>query len=302
MKQVWVEKYRPKSVAEVITTDSHDAKTFATYVKEGEIPNLLFYGGPGTGKTSMSTALKNDLGLDRSDVLKINCSDEKIDAMRDKVKNFAMTMAIGKFKLVRLEELDGIGHDAQKLLRDLMETTERNCRFIGTCNYTHLILPALRSRFQEFQFKAPSKDEVLIRAAEILELEQVDFDLDDLEKVVAVGYPDFRKVIQLMEQSSKTGKLIIKGAESAQDWKLGLLPLIEAGEIDAARQLVCSTATKEELIDVYRFLYNNLHRMKKLKRQDEAVVLIAQYQYQHAFVADPELQVAALFIEIAALV
>lgn len=302
MKDVWVEKFRPKTVADVILTDSHDKKIFEKYVAEGEIPNLMLYGGPGTGKSSMSVALRNDLKIDRSDVLKINCSDEKIDAMRDKVKNFAMTMAVGKFKLVRLEELDGIGHDAQKLLRDLIETTSRNCRFIATCNYPHMILPALRSRFQEFQFKAPSKDEVLIKSAEILEAENIEFELDDLEKVVAVGYPDFRKVIQLMEQSSKTGKLVIKGAEAAQDWKLQLLPLIEAGEIKAARDVVCTSATKEELIDVYRFLYENLHRIKKLKRQDEAVILIAQYQFQHSFVADPELQVAALFIELAALV
>lgn len=302
MKKVWVEKFRPKTVAEVIVTNAHERATFAKYVEEGEIPNLLFYGGPGTGKSSMSVALMNDLNIDRSDVLKINCSDEKIDAMRDKVKNFAMTMAVGKFKLVRLEELDGIGPDAQRLLRDLIETTERNCRFIATCNYTHLIIPPLRSRFQEFQLAAPSKDDVLIKAAEILEAESVEFDLDDLEKVVAVGYPDFRKVIQLMEQSSKTGKLVIKGAEAAQDWKLQLLPLIEAGDISAAREVVCTSATKEELIDIYRFLYSNLHRCKKLKRQDEAIVLIAQYQYQHSFVSDPELQVAALFIEIAALI
>ena len=302
IKKVWVEKYRPKTVAEVIVTDAHERATFGRYVEEQEIPNLLLQGGPGTGKSSMSQALINDIHIDRSDILKINCSDEKIEAMRDKVKNFAMTMSVGKFKVVRLEELDGIGQEAQKLLRDLIETTSSSCRFIATCNYTHLIIPALRSRFQEFQMSSPSRDDVLLKAAEILEAENVSFELDDLEKVVAAGYPDFRKIIQLLEQSSKTGKLVIRGAGAASDWKLQLLPLIESGEINAARKVVCESASKEELIDVYRFLYNNLHRCKKLKRQDEAVVLIAQYQYQHSFVSDPELQVAALFIEIAALV
>ncbi|WP_407305374.1 AAA family ATPase [Acinetobacter sp.] len=302
MNQVWCEKFRPKTVAEVILSNAHERKTFDKYVEEQEIPNLLLQGGPGTGKSSLSLALSRDLQLDRSDVLKINCSDEKIEAMRDKVKNFAMTMSVGKFKLVRLEELDGIGPDAQRLLRDLIETTERNCRFIATCNYMHLIIPPLRSRFQEFVLKAPAKDLVLVRAAEILEAEKIDFDLDDLEKVVAVGYPDFRKIIQLMEQSSKTGKLIIKGAESAQDWKLQLLPLIEASDINGARALVCETATKEELIDIYKFVYDNLHRMKKLKRQDEAVITIAEYMYRHSFCSDPELNVAAMFIEIAALI
>lgn len=299
---VWVEKYRPKTVEDVIVTDDHDRKTFARYVAEGQIPNIMLIGGPGTGKSSMSLALIKELNVNRSDILKINCSDEKIDAMRDKVKAFAMTMPVGDFKVVRLEELDGIGQDAQRLLRDLIEVASGSCRFIATGNYSNLIIPAIRSRFQEFHFVSPDKDQVLLKAAEILEAENIAFDLDDLEKVVAAGYPDFRKIIQLLQQSSNTGKLIIKGADASQDWKLQLLPLIEASDINGARDVVCASATKEELVDVYRFLYDNLHRIKKLKRQDEAVVLIAQYQYQHGFVADPELQIAALFIEIAALI
>lgn len=301
MKKIWVAKYRPQSVAEVIVTNSRDRFKFDTMVKEGEIPNLLLYGGPGTGKTSMSLALIKDLALDPSDVLKINCSDEKIDAMRDKVKNFAMTMSIGKFKVVRLEEMDGLGEEAQKLLRDLIETTERSCRFIATCNYINKIMPEMRSRFNEFKFMSPSRDDILIRAAEVLETEGVTFELDDLEKTVAAGYPDFRKILSLLESNSIGGTLQIDGGGAAQDWKLQLLPLLEAGDLRACRKLVCETATQSELIDVYRFMYDNLHRIKSLKKQDEAIVLLAQYQYQHAFVSDPELQIAALFIELMAL-
>lgn len=302
MKQIWCEKYRPVHVKDVIVTNARERRDFDMYVEEGEIPNLMFQGASGTGKSSMSAALIHDLGVDRSDVLKINCSDEKIEAMRDKVKNFAMTMPVGKFKVVRLEEFDGIGPDAQRLLRDLMEVTTSSCRFIATCNYQHLIIPSMRSRFTEVPFVAPSKDDVTIKAAEILEAENVEFNIDDLEKVVAAAYPDFRKVITIMEKASKTGRLIISSGEAVSDWKLQLLPLIESGEIGKARKVVCESATKEELIDIYRFLYDNLHRCKKLTKQDEAVILIAQYQYQHSFVADPELQVAALFIEIAALI
>jgi DNA polymerase III delta prime subunit len=301
VKKLWCEKYRPKEVSDVIVTNERDRQKFDSYVSEGQIPNLLLQGGPGTGKSSMSLALIRSLGVDRSDVLKVNCSDEKIDAMRDKVKNFAMTMAIGKFKVVRLEEFDYLGHDAQALLRDLIESTSTSCRYIATCNYINKITPALRSRFQEFVFAAPSKDDVLLKAADILVAEDITFEVEDLEKVVAAGYPDFRKIIQLLESGSIGGKLQIDGGGAAHDWKLQLLPLLEAGDIRACRKLVCETATKEELLEVYRFLYDNLHRCKKLKAQDEAVVLIAQYQYQHSFVSDPELQIAALFIEIAAL-
>lgn len=298
MKQVWCEKYRPKTVADIILTNAHEARTFAKYVEEGEFPNLLLHGGSGTGKSTMSLALIRDVQVERTDVLKINCSDEKIDAIREKVKVFAMTMAMGKFKVVRLEEFDYLSHDGQALLRDLIETTSSNCRFIATCNYPNRLLPAIRSRFQEVALTAPKKDDVLMRSAEILELEGVEFELDDLEKVVESAYPDFRKVLQKLEQSSKTGVLVIASAENAADWKLGLLPLLEADNLGAARKLVCEQATKEELVEVYRFLYGNLHRMKGLKAQDEAIILLAQYQYQHAFVADPELQIAALFVEI----
>jgi DNA polymerase III delta prime subunit len=301
MKQIWVEKYRPKTVADVIVTNDRDRQKFDSYVTSGEFPNMLLEGGPGTGKSSMSLALVKTLGIDKTDVLKINCSDEKIDALRDKVKNFAMTMSMGKFKVVRLEEIDGIGEPAQKLLRDLIEVTSRTCRFIATCNYGHLVIPALRSRFIEYSFYAPSKDDVLVRAAEILEAEKVEFEIDDLEKTVSAGYPDMRKIIQLLESNSIGGRLSIDGGGAAHDWKLGLLPLIEEGDINGCRKLVCETASPAELIEVYRFLYKNLYRCKALKAQDEAIVLCAQYQKDHPNAYDPELHIAALFIEIAAL-
>jgi DNA polymerase III delta prime subunit len=301
MKKIWVAKYRPEQVKDVVVTNQRDRVKFDSFVSEGEIPNLLLVGGPGTGKSSMSLALIKSLGIDRSDVLKINCSDEKIDAMRDKVKNFAMTMSVGKFKVVRLEEFDHLGNEAQALLRDLIEATERSCRYIATCNYIHKVTAPMRSRFSEFQFAAPSRDDILVRSAEILEAENIEFDLNDLEKTVAAGYPDFRKIIQLLESNSIGGTLKIDGGGAASDWKLQLLPLLESGDLRACRKLVCETATQSELIEIYRFLYENLHRVNKLKKQDEAVVLIAQYQFQHSFVSDPELQIAALFIELMAL-
>jgi DNA polymerase III delta prime subunit len=299
MKKPWVEKYRPKTLNDVIMP-ARTAKILQDCVRDGQFENILLYGGPGTGKTSISLALMRDLNVEKADILKINCSDEKIEAVRDKIKGFATTMPMGKFKVVRLEEFDYMGHEAQALLRVLMEDVIGSCRFIATCNYVNKVIPSLRSRFtHELPMLAPTREEVLVRAAEILEQEGVSFSLDDLEKVVAVAYPDVRKVIQLLQSSTIDSKLDLDSGEKVVDWKLDLLPTLEASDLKTARKIVCESATPEEMQDVYRFLFDNIHRVKKLKGYiDEAIVLIAEYQYKHAFVADKEINVAALFIEI----
>lgn len=297
IKQAWAKKYAPATLDDVIFSDAATERTFRRYIADGSIPNLLLQGSQGTGKTSLSTALINDLGVVKADVLRINCSDEKIEAMRTKVGAFANTMPLGEFKVVQLEECDYLGGDAMALLRSLIESVSDNCRFIATCNYINKVIPALRSRFTEFTFNAPSEELVLVRAAEILEKEKVEFELDVLEKVVSAAYPDVRKVITLLERFSGSGALVIAEVDEVSDWKLALLPLLETRDLRAARKLVCESASKEELIDVYRFIYSNVARLK-LKQEDQAIILIAQYQYQHAFVADAELQVAALFIEL----
>ena len=302
LNKLWVEQYRPSSIDEVIFANDQERKQFQAIVKSGELPNLLLYGHQGTGKTSISLALVRDLKVDRTDILKVNCSDDQIETIREKVKSFAYTMPTGKFKVVRLEEMDYLSQPAQGLLRALIEEVEASCRFIATANYVNKILPPMRSRFQEHSISLPNREDAMVRMAEILVNEGVDFELDDLEKVIAAAYPDLRKVLQILEADSKTGKLIISGSEAIQDWKLQLLPMLEADDLKGARKLVCESATKEELVDVFRFLYNNIHRVKKLKgKEDQAVITIAQYQYQHQFVADVEIQIAALFIELGAL-
>lgn len=315
IKKPWVEKYRPTSIQDVVFTDDRTESRFKQIVETGELPNLLLYGPPGTGKTSLSKALIHDLNIDSMDRLRINCSDEKIDAMREKVRSFAQTMPIGKsqeawergdrrpdFKVVQLEEFDYLSQDAQALLRSLMEETSGSTRFIATCNYINKVIPPLRSRFQEFELRAPDQDKYAMRLAEICEKESVDAEAEDIASLMSVAYPDMRKAINLLQQHVVGGKLVLSATEVASDWKLALLPLLETGDFKAARKLVCESASREELQDIYRFLYTNIGKVKKLKgKEGEAVVLIAQYQYQHGFVADPEIQVAALFVELGAL-
>lgn len=304
IKKPWVEAHRPHLISEIIFGDDRTKKVFAKYAAEKEFPNLLLYGPQGTGKSSLSGALVHDAEVDEMDVLKINCSKDKIDAMREKVETFATTMPYGDFKVVRLEELDYLSQDAQALLRSLIEDVSGTCRFIGTCNYINKVLPPLQDRFQLHHFKAPDASEMAVRAAEIMEGRNIDFTFEDLEAVIAAAYPSMRKVLHLLESYTTTGTLVLPSAADAggADWKIALLPMLEAGSIGAARQLVCENATREETVEVFSFLYRNLSKIKKLKaKAAETVILIAQYQDMHGRVADVEINIAALFYELEAL-
>lgn len=297
MKQPWVEQYRPKTLSSVIFSDPATKTVFKSFLTKG-LPNLLLYGPPGTGKTSTSSSLLNDLDIDAADRLRINCSDEKIDAMRDKVRTFAYTMPMNSpFKVVQLEEMDHLSLDAQALLRSLIEDTSGGTRFIGTCNYVNKIIPPLRSRFQEHKMEAPSLEAVIDLTQSILAEKGVKADPEVLGLYIETAYPDVRKVIQLLEQNAHEGVLQAARADRNADWKYNLLLLLQGSKWQEARKLVCETVSKEEVQDVYRLLYTKVETLCP-KHVREAIVLIAQYQFQHGLVADTEINLAALFCEL----
>lgn len=293
---IWVEKYRPKNLDEVIFQDDRQRDRFLAFVANGDIPHLFLSGVQGTGKSTISMVLTSALKVDRADVLKINCSDEKIDAIRSKVTNFAMSMPLGAFKVVRLEEIDYLSLDAQALLRSLIEDSSSTCRFIATCNYANKVIAPLKSRFQAFSFKAPNKDQIALRIADILDREGIKYSPEDVITYVDVSYPDVRAAIQLVQSNSVGGTLLSPQSTSVQqsDWKFGLLTLLGDGDFKAARKLVCESATREEHDDVFRFLYENLYKMK-MEDKDSAILTIADYHYKHHVVSDTELNIAALF-------
>lgn len=299
---IWVEKYRPRTIADVIFQDKRQEDTFTGYVAAGDIPHLLLSGIQGTGKTTVSKALLRDLGVDKSDVLRINCSDKKIDALRNEVSAFATTMPLGKFKVVQLEEFDYLSLDGQALLRGLIEDTSASCRFIATCNYENKVIPALKSRFQHFYFRAPDKDKIAGRMVDILDKENISYNAEDLLTYIDVGYPDIRKTIQLLQGNSIGGKLLNPSNSSSaeSDWKFGLLECISVGDFKTARKLVCESATREEHEDVFTFLYQNLDKMK-IKDKDSAIVTIASYMKGHIQSSNTELNLAALFVELSRL-
>ena len=299
---IWAEKHRPTSFDTYVFHDEYQRKAFKEMADSGQISHLLFSGVQGTGKTTLSKIMIDALGIPDEDVLLVNASEETgVDAMRDKIASFAQLYPVGgKFKVVQLEEMDYLSQNAQGALRHVMGEYAENCRFIATCNYENKVIPALKSRFQHIHFKTPPMEDVMVNVAEIMMQEGVEFEIEDLEDVTKAYYPDIRKIINVCQQYSKGGKLVKPTANSdTADWKLKLVDLLKAGNFRDARKLVCDTASREEIEDVYTFLYNNISNLSKdVNKQEECIVVIADYLRSHALVADVEINLAAAFIRL----
>ena len=300
---LWVERYRPKTLQEYVFHDENQKVAIERMVEEHTIPHLLLSGVQGTGKTALALILVHMLNLDQTDYLRLNASDENsVDVMRDKIKSFVSTFAMGDFKVVHLEEADYITPNGQAILRNMMEEYADTARFILTCNYEHKIIPAIKSRCQQFRFQKHDITDITEMVAGILIQEQVKFDLGLLDNYVRVGYPDIRKIINLLQQNSKTGVLQPITSESeAGDYKFKLLELVELDDWNSIRELTCAEVATEEWEGVYRFLYENIYKAPKFSVQDKweaGIVIIADHLYKHSLVADPEINAAAMFIRL----
>jgi len=300
---LWCEKYRPTTLDEYVFHDEGHKKAFSQMVADKTIPHLLLSGVQGSGKTTIAQILIDEIGFESADVLVINASDENsVDHMRDVIKGFISTFAMGGFKIILMEEADYLSQPAQAVLRKYMEDPISQARFILTCNYDHKIMPALKSRSQHYRFKAGNKNDITEFCAKILISEDITFDLDKLDKYIAVGYPDIRKIVNLLQQNSISGQLMsFVGAAEAGDYKFALLDLIAADKWDDARHLACTNVAPEEWTAVYRFLYENLDKSSKFKNKENwevGMITIANHLYKNSIVADPEINAAAMFIEL----
>jgi DNA polymerase III delta prime subunit len=304
MKELWVEKYRPKHIKDYVFKDSDQKSQVQSWVKEGSIPHLLFSGSAGIGKTTLAKVLLNELGIEAYDVLEINASRENnVDTVRDKIINFVQMIPFGPFKVVLLDEADYLTPNAQAVLRGVMETYSNHSRFILTCNYPNRIIPALHSRCQGFHVEKTDQTEFTARVATILVEENIDFDLDTLDTYVKATYPDLRKCINTVQQHVKENKLEApKSIEGASDYKIEMVELFKKGRINDARKLVCGKARPEEMEEIYRWLYDNLDLIAKSdESKDQAVVLIKQGLVDHTICADSEINLAATLIKLARL-
>jgi len=304
MKELWVEKYRPRSVKDYVFRDTKQKKQVSSWVDSGAIPHLLFSGAAGTGKTTLAKVLLNELGVDGGDVMMINASSENnVDTMRTKINGFASSLPFsGDFKYVLLDEADYLSPNAQAILRNMMETYSTTCRFILTCNYPNKVIPAIHSRCQGYHIEKLDTQEFTARVATILISEGVELDIDTLDIYVKSTYPDLRKCINMVQQNVVDATLQApgQGEGGESDWILEYVALFQLGKIAEARKLIVSKARAEEYEGVYRKLYENLEDWfgPDDKTIGRALICIRDGLVNHALVADPEINLSATLLEL----
>lgn len=303
MKELWVEKYRPRTVDGYVFVDDNQRQQVQQWIKEGSIPHLMLSGAAGTGKTTLAKMLINELGVDHFDVLYANGSKEarKIEWV-DKLISFCQTMPFGRFKVVLIDEADYMNKESvQPALRNLMEDYSQTVRFILTCNYPHKIIAPIHSRCQGFHINKTDHTEFTARVATVLVSEAVEFDLDTLDSYVKATYPDLRKCLNLVQMNSNSGQLA-KPAESDRsigDWKLECVDLFKRGQLRQARTMLCQNSTPEEAENIFRWMYDNLDLWGKTpEQQDQAIVIICKGLVNNVSVMDTEINLSATLIEL----
>ncbi len=304
MEQVlWVEKYRPQTVSECILPEELKS-TFQQFVDKKHIPNLLLSGGPGIGKTSVAKAILNELGCD---YIVINGSMKgNIDTLRTDIQNFASAMSLtGGRKYVILDEADYLNpQSTQPALRNFMEEFSANCGFILTCNYRNRIIDPLHSRCAVIEVGIPSKEkpqiaaELFKRVKNILQENNVEYDEKVVAEVIKKHFPDFRRVLNQLQRYSVSGRIDSGLLAAVSDVSIvQLVEYLKDKNFTKMRSWVGENLDNDPQA-IFRKLYDSSNKHVKDEFIPKLVMILADYQYKAAFVADPEVNLVACLTEI----
>lgn len=302
---LWVEKYRPKTIDDTILPDR--LKTiFKAIVAKGELPNMLFSGTAGVGKTTVAKALCNEMGLD---YIVINGSDERnIDTLRNKVKQFASTISLGggSYKVVILDEADYLNPlSFQPALRAFIEEFSNNCRFILTCNYKNRIIPPLHSRCSVYEFTPTRADlpqlstQFMKKAESILQNEGVEYNAKTIVNLILKHSPDWRRILNELQRSALTGSVSDETMVNTPTKFKELFEYLKAKDFKKMRKWVVNNMDVESTA-IFRGIYDEMGEYVTNSYIPQLILTLADYQYKAAFVADQEINIVACMTEIMA--
>ncbi len=299
---LWVEEYRPRTIKDCILSDSLK-KTFQQFVDNKELPNLLLAGGAGVGKTTVAKALCNELN---TDFMVINGSEESgIDVLRTKIKTFASTVSLsGERKVVILDEADYLNpQSTQPALRGFIEEFHNNCRFIFTCNYKNRIIEPLHSRCSVVEFKINGSrqklaGQLLDRCVNILNENKIEHDKKVIAELIMKHFPDNRRVLNELQRYGATGKIDSGILVNLSEVNMKELILhLKGKEFTKVRKWVVDNIDNDPT-KIYRKIYDTLYDYLEPGTIPAAVILLGDYQYKSAFVADQEINLLACLTEI----
>lgn len=300
---LWVEKYRPRTVSDTILPDNLK-KTFQQFVDQNNVPNLILTGGPGVGKTTVAKAMLEELGCD---YIVINGSmNGNIDTLRNDIQQFASSVSLtGGRKYVILDEADYLNpNSTQPALRNFMEEYSKNCGFILTCNFKNKIIDPLHSRCSVVEFKISKEDrpsmaaQLFKRVIGILKAENVDFDQKAVAEVISKYFPDNRRILNELQRYSATGKIDTGILANLQEVTLKNLVLaLKEKNFTEVRKWVADNSDVDSTT-IFRQIYNMASDVMKGGSIPQLVLILADYQYKDAFVADHEINMTACLTEI----